>query len=164
MRGRFTSCERTSLSVKFVVATVEEIQPGQRKIVDVGGRSVGVFNVGGEFFAVLNRCPHQGGPLCKGETLGFLRPGEVGEFQYSRAGEIVRCPWHGWEYDLRTGQSWFDPARVVVRRYEVSVEPGAQLLTEVTTPPSMEGLQPGPYVAETYAVSVEQEYVLVEIG
>ncbi len=164
MRGRFTSCERTSLSVKFVVATVEEIQPGQRKIVDVGGRSVGVFNVGGEFFAVLNRCPHQGGPLCKGETLGFLRPGEVGEFQYSRAGEIVRCPWHGWEYDLRTGQSWFDPGRVVVRRYEVSVEPGAQLLTEVKTPPGMEGLQPGPYVAETYPVSVEQEYVLVEIG
>jgi len=52
----------------------------------------------------------------------------------------------------------------VVRRYEVSVEPGAQLLTEVKTPPGMEGLQPGPYVAETYPVSVEQEYVLVEIG
>ena len=150
--------------MKYVVATVEEIPPGQRKIVDVGGRSVGVFNVDGEYFAVLNRCPHQGGPLCKGETLGFLRPGEVGEFHYSRAGEIVRCPWHGWEYDLRTGQSWFDPARVMVRRYDVLVEPGAQLLTEVKTPPGMEGLQPGPYVAETYPVSVEQEYVLVEVG
>ena len=88
----------------------------------------------------------------------------MGEFQYSRAGEIVRCPWHGWEYDLRTGQSWFDPARVMVRRYEVSVEPGAQLLTEVKAPPGMEGLEPGPYVAETYPVSVEQEYVLVEVG
>ena len=150
--------------MKFVVATVDEIPPGQRKIVDVGGRSIGVFNVQGEYFAVLNRCPHQGGPLCSGETLGFLRSGEVGEFHYSRAGEIVRCPWHGWEYDLRTGQSWFDPARVVVRRYEVSVEPGAQLLTEVKTPPGMEGLQPGPYVAETYPVSVEQHYVVVEIG
>ena len=150
--------------MKFVVATVDEIPPGQRKIVDVGGRSIGVFNVQGEYFAVLNRCPHQGGPLCSGETLGFLRSGEVGEFHYSRAGEIVRCPWHGWEYDLRTGQSWFDPARVMVRRYEVSVEPGAQLLTEVKTPPGMEGLQPGPYVAETYPVSVEQEYVLVEVG
>ena len=150
--------------MKYVVATVEEIPPGERKIVDLGGRSVGVFNVQGEYFAVLNRCPHQGGPLCSGETLGFLRSGEVGEFHYSRAGEIVRCPWHGWEYDLRTGQSWFDPARVMVRRYEVSVEPGAQLLTEVKTPPGMEGLQPGPYVAETYPVSVEQEYVLVEVG
>ena len=150
--------------MKFVVATVDEIPPGQRKIVDVGGRSIGVFNVRGEYFAVLNRCPHQGGPLCSGETLGFLRSGEVGEFHYSRAGEIVRCPWHGWEYDLRTGQSWFDPARVMVRRYEVSVEPGGQLLTEVKTPPGMAGLQPGPYVAETYPVSIEQQYVLVEIG
>src|SRR5947199_9556940 len=121
MRTRACSngCERTSLLVKYVVATVAEIPPGERKIIDVGGRSVGVFNVQGEYFAVLNRCPHQGGPLGKGETLGFLRPGEVGELHYSRAGEIVRCPWHGWEYDLRTGQSWFDPARIVARRYEV---------------------------------------------
>jgi nitrite reductase/ring-hydroxylating ferredoxin subunit len=154
--------------VKYVVAAIDEIPAGERKIVEVGGRSVGVFNVGGEFFAVLNRCPHQGGPLCKGNTHGFLRSAGVGEYQYSRAGEIVRCPWHGWEYDLRTGQSWFDPARVLVRRYDVSVEPGAQLLAEASTPPGMapgmEGLQPGPYVAETFPVSVEQQYVLVEIG
>jgi nitrite reductase/ring-hydroxylating ferredoxin subunit len=136
---------------KWVVGTVDEIPPGQRKIVDVAGRSVGIFNVAGEFFAVLNRCPHQGGPLCTGNTLGFLRSAGVGEFIYSRAGEVVRCPWHGWEYDLRTGQSWFDPARVIVRKYEVSVEPG-------------QDLQKGPYVAETYPVSVEQQYVVVEIG
>jgi 3-phenylpropionate/trans-cinnamate dioxygenase ferredoxin subunit len=150
--------------VKYVVASVDEIPPGERKIVDLDGRSVGVFNVGGEFFAVLNRCPHQGGPLCKGNTHGFLRPAGVGEFQYSRAGEIVRCPWHGWEYDLRTGQSWFDPARVLVRRYDVSVESGTQLVAEVNAPPGMEGLEKGPYVAETFPVSVEQQYVLVEIG
>jgi 3-phenylpropionate/trans-cinnamate dioxygenase ferredoxin subunit len=150
--------------LKYVVGSVEQIPPGQRKIVELGGRSVGVFNIGGEFFAVLNRCPHQGGPLCTGETLGFLRSAGVGEFEYSRGGEILRCPWHGWEYDLRTGQSWFDPARIIVRRYEVSVEPGAQLIAEVATAPGMEGLAPGPYVAETFPVSVEQHYVLVEIG
>jgi 3-phenylpropionate/trans-cinnamate dioxygenase ferredoxin subunit len=134
------------------VATVDEIPPGQRKIVDVGGRSIGVFNVKGEFFAVLNRCPHQGGPLCLGNTLGFLRSEGVGEFRYSRAGEIVRCPWHGWEYDLRTGQSWFDPSHVVVRRYDVEVVAG------------FEGLEKGPYIAETFPVSVEQQYVVVELG
>lgn len=149
--------------MKYVVAAVDEIPPGQRKIVDLGGRSVGVFNVGGEFFAVLNRCPHQGGPLCKGNTHGFLRSAGVGEYHYSRAGEIVRCPWHGWEYDLRTGQSWFDPARVLVRRYDVSVEPGTQVLAELDVPTGMEGLQKGPYVAETFPVSVEQQYVLVDI-
>jgi 3-phenylpropionate/trans-cinnamate dioxygenase ferredoxin subunit len=150
--------------VKYVVATVDELPPGERKIVDVGGRSIGVFNRNGEYFAVLNRCPHQGGPLCKGNTLGFLRSAGVGEFHFSRAGEILRCPWHGWEYDLRTGQSWFDPARVLVRKYEVSVEPGEQLVDEVQRPPGMEGLEPGPYVAETFAVSVEQRYVVVDVG
>jgi nitrite reductase/ring-hydroxylating ferredoxin subunit len=138
--------------VKYVVASVDEIPPGERKIVDVDGRSIGVFNVGGEYFALLNRCPHQGGPLCRGNTHGFLRSAGVGEFHYTRAGEIVRCPWHGWEYDLRTGQSWFDPGKVIVRRYEVSVVPG------------MEGLVKGPYVAETFPVAVEQQYVVVEIG
>jgi nitrite reductase/ring-hydroxylating ferredoxin subunit len=137
---------------RYVVATVDEIQPGERKIVEVDGRSIGVFNVGGEFFALLNRCPHQGGPLCLGNTLGFLRSKGVGEFEYTRPGEVVRCPWHGWEYDLRTGQSWFDPGKVIVRRYDVKVERG------------MDGLQKGPYVAETYPVSVEREYVVVEIG
>jgi len=145
---------------KFVVGTVDEIPPGERKIVEVGGRSIGVFNVGGEFFALLNRCPHQGGPLCVGNTLGFLRSAGVGEFVYSRPGEVVRCPWHGWEYDLRTGQSWFDPRRVLVRRYEVSVEPGEQVAAELDA----SGLQKGPYVAETYPVTVEKQYVLVEIG
>ena len=43
----------------------------------------------------------------------------------TRSNEIIRCPWHGWEFDLRTGQSWFDPRAVRVRRYDVSVEPGA---------------------------------------
>ena len=148
---------------RYVVATVDEIPPGQRKIVDVGGRSIGVFNVRGEFFAVLNRCPHQGGPLCLGNTHGFLRPAGVGEFEYSRAGEVLRCPWHGWEYDLRTGQSWFDPGHVLVRRYDVSVEPGAQLVSEPGEP-GMEGLVKGPYVAETFPVSVEQQYVIVDVG
>src|SRR5437660_5033063 len=130
---------------KYVVATVEEIPPGERRIVELNGRGVGVFNVKGEYFAGLNRCPHRGGPLCLGNTLGFLRSAGVGEFEYSRAGEVLRCPWHGWEYDLRTGQSWFDPGHVVVRRYEVSVEKG------------MEGLAEGPDVAENFPVAVGQE-------
>lgn len=176
---------------KYIVGTVDEIAPGDRKIVDVGGRSVGVYNLNGEYFAILNRCPHQAGPLCLGNAYGFLKSGEVGEYEYSRPGEIVRCPWHGWEFDVRTGQSWFDPVQVRVRRYNVSVTPGSALSPEDTivagmppdpepgtTPaeiaastgdagesePGMEGMLKGPYVAETFPVSVEQEYVVVEIG
>jgi nitrite reductase/ring-hydroxylating ferredoxin subunit len=140
----------------YVVATVDEIPPGGRKILSVGGRSIGVFNVGGEYFALLNRCPHQAGPLCEGKQHGLLEADVPGEYRYSRPGEILRCPWHGWEYDLRTGQSWFDPAKVRVRRYEAGVQPGSALLAN--------GWQPGPYVAETFPVTVEQEYVVVEMG
>jgi len=179
---------------KYVVGTVDEIAPGTRKIVEVGGRSIGVFNVNGEYFALLNRCPHQAGPLCKGNAYGFLKSGAVGEYEYSRPGEIVRCPWHGWEFDVRTGQSWFDPVQVRVRRYDVTVAPGSALVGEDsdaqiaegaapppepgttpaevaaaigdtgTTEPGMEGMVKGPYVAETYPVTVEREYLIVEIG
>ncbi len=153
---------------RHIVATVDEIPPGGRKVVEVAGRSIGVFNVGGEFFALRNRCPHQGGPLCEGHLLGLLRSPHPGEYEYTRKGEILRCPWHGWEFDVRTGQSWFDPKRTRVRRYEVSVEARSE---PGTAPPSelgeggLEegGLEKGPYVAETYPVSVERQYVVVEL-
>jgi nitrite reductase/ring-hydroxylating ferredoxin subunit len=177
---------------RYIVGTVDDIPPGQRKIVEIGGRQVGVFNVGGEYFAVLNRCPHQGGSLCNGRQTGLVTSSRPGEYTTSRSGEIIRCPWHGWEFDLRTGQSWFDPRAVRVRRYDVSVEPGALLVSEAeqageqaaepppaeagTTPsevaaagggqpdPAMGGLAKGPYVAETYPVIVEQQYVIVDTG
>ncbi len=151
---------------KYIVGTTDEILPGQRKIVEVDGRSVGIFNVGGEFFALRNRCPHQGGPLCTGRLAGYLRAEVPGEYSYSRPGEILRCPWHGWEFHVRTGQSWFDPARVRTRRYAVSVEPGSALidaLDEEDPDAPAPGLQKGPYVAETYPVSVDRQYVVVDI-
>ncbi len=146
--------------MKHIVAPVDEIPPGRHKIVEIAGRSIGVFNVGGEFFALRNSCPHQGGPLCTGRVSGFVIAETPGEYQYSRQGEILRCPWHGWEFDIRTGQSWFDPAKVRVRRYDVTVAPGGVATDE---PPPAPGLAPGPYVAETYDVSVERQMVMVDV-
>jgi nitrite reductase/ring-hydroxylating ferredoxin subunit len=132
------------------VATVDEIPPGGRKVVEVADRSIGVFNVGGEFFALRNRCPHQGGPLCEGRLAGFLVSPRPGEYEYSRKGEILRCPWHGWEFDVRTGQSYCDPRRFRVKAYPVNVEPGAAVVK-------------GPYVAETIPVKVESDYVIIDL-
>ena len=134
---------------RHVVATVDDIAPGQRKLVHVLGRDIGIFNVGGEFFAIANRCPHEGASLCKGRVVGLVESSEPGSYQLSRPGEMVRCPWHGWEFDIRTGQSWCDPTRVRARPYAVSVQPGTRLVA-------------GPYVAETVPVSVENDYVVVE--
>ena len=146
---------------RHVVATVDEIQPGQRKLVEVAGRSIGIFNVGGEFFALRNRCPHQGGALCEGRLSGAVRSNVPGEYVFSRPGEMLRCPWHGWEFDVRTGQSWFDPTRTRVRAYEVSVEPGAAIV-QAEAPP-VAGYEKGPYVAETYPVSIEEQHIVIEL-
>ncbi len=143
---------------KYIVATIDEIAPGGRKIVEVAGRSIGLFNIGGQFFALRNSCPHQGGPLCNGRLTGFITATVPGEYSYTRSGEMLRCPWHGWEFDIKTGQSWFDPAQMRVRSYQVTVEQ-IDPAQEVQTP----GLEAGPYIAESYAVTVEQSYVLVEL-
>jgi nitrite reductase/ring-hydroxylating ferredoxin subunit len=100
-----------------VVARADEIAPGERKIVDIGGRSVGVFNIAGEYFALRNRCPHQGGPLCAGLQFAPLRSAVPGEYERGGDGEVIRCPWHGWEFEIKTGRSWFDPQGIRVRSY-----------------------------------------------
>jgi 3-phenylpropionate/trans-cinnamate dioxygenase ferredoxin subunit len=136
---------------KYIVATVNEIPAGTRKIVELEGRSIGIFNIGGEFFALRNRCPHQGGPLCEGKLGYAIEAAAPGAYVVTRPDEMLRCPWHGWEFDVRTGQSWWNPARQRVRSYEVAVVSGA-------------GLQKGPYVAETFPVSVDAEYVVIELN
>jgi nitrite reductase/ring-hydroxylating ferredoxin subunit len=106
---------------QHVVATADEIPPGGRKIVKVEGREVGIFNVGGEYVALKNSCPHQGARVCLGKVVGTTLPSAVYEYRYGRTGEILRCPWHGWEYDLRSGLALVDP-NVRLVRYPVSVE------------------------------------------
>lgn len=123
---------------------------GSREVV-VAGRSIGIFNVGGRLYALRNRCPHQGGPLCSGRVVKHLESDRPGEYRYNDDRFLVECPWHGWEFDLETGKSWFDPARTRVRFYPVHVE---RVPTEVTS---------GPYTAETFPVMVEQECVFVEV-
>ena len=136
---------------KHRVGTVAEIGPGQRKIVDVDGISIGVFNVDGTFYALRNRCPHQAAPLCQGSLKGTTLPSAPGEYLWARDGEILRCPWHGWEFDVTNGRSIFNPHRVRVRAYEVTVEAGGVPGDE------------DPKV-ETYAVTVEENYVVLHLG
>ena len=135
---------------KHVVAAVQDLPAGSRKAVTVRGRPIVVFNLGGEYFGLLDRCPHQGANLSGGFLGGLLEGSGPGEVRCTRMGEIIRCPWHGWEFDIRTGQSWCDPDRVRTRTYKVEVASGGALV-------------PGPYVAETVKVAVEDDYVVVEV-
>lgn len=135
---------------RHVVAAAGEIPPGGRKLVTVRGRQIGIFNHDGAYFALLNRCPHQGAELCKGTLIGLATSREPGHFELTRQGEMLKCPWHGWEYDIRTGQSWCDPNDTKVRAYPVTVEPGTTLVK-------------GPYVAETFEVTADEAYVVLEL-
>ena len=131
------------------ITAVENIPLREGRSVEFGCHDLAIFNLGNRFLAVENRCPHRGGSLCHGVTTSVVESTEPGEYRTSRPGEIIRCPWHSWEFDIRTGKSWCDPNRVKARQYPVSVEPGAALVE-------------GPYVAETFPVSVENAYVVVE--
>ena len=88
--------------------------------------------------------------MCEGILTGLIESAQPGEYTYSRKGEILRCPWHGWEFDVRTGKSFCDPAKVTLRSYPVEVADGHQVAE-------------GPYTAEAIPVTVEEHYVVVEM-
>lgn len=120
----------------IVVGKTAEIPEGGRKIVVPfrGRAGIGIFNVGGRFYALRNICPHKRGPLCTGEVGGrgnSVAPPSVtaGDVGYERDGEIIRCPWHAWQFDIATGQCLVDP-NMRVKTYPVIVN-GDELIVNV---------------------------------
>lgn len=111
---------------RHVVARAAELPPGERKIVAVNGREIGVFNVHGAYYALLNYCPHRAGPLCHGRVGPLVTSEDVYQVGFEREGEILKCPWHMWEFDIRTGRALFDP-KLAVRTYRV-VEEGDEVV------------------------------------
>lgn len=101
-----------SSKTRVFVAQLDEITPGNRKLLSVEGKSIGVFNTGNQIVAILNICPHEFAPLCLGTVSGTTLPSKPGEFIWGRENEIIRCPWHGWEFDLVTGQCLTDKRKV----------------------------------------------------
>ena len=139
---------------RHVVARLADVPPGSRRLVSVKGRDVALFNVKGELFAVLDRCPHAGASLCKGRLTGLMDAPAPGEYKLTREGEILRCPWHGWEFDLRTGKSCAEPDRLWIRNYEVSVA-GADGDRPATD-------DPRDLVATTFPVAVEDSWIVID--
>ena len=94
------------------VARVSDIAPGQSRVVTVELRGkpveIGIFNVGGVWVAYRNVCPHAGAPVCLGKVCGTTLPSDVYQYELAREGEILRCPWHGWEFDLLNGEHLVD--------------------------------------------------------
>jgi nitrite reductase/ring-hydroxylating ferredoxin subunit len=167
-------------SRKFVVGRADDLADGERMVAVVNNRSIGIFNIGGRYYGLLNRCPHRGAELCQGRFVGNLTAEAPGVYAYDASRQLLMCPWHGWEFDVATGQSFFDPAGVRARPYTVEVEKGAIVARELETgetsftpqqyaaiagdqAPGPDGRIPGPYKAETVEITVEDDYLVVNL-
>jgi 3-phenylpropionate/trans-cinnamate dioxygenase ferredoxin subunit len=135
-------------ATRHYICRVDELEPGGRKLIQVGKKSIGVFNVDGAYYALLNLCPHQFAPLCEGKVCGYSPPSNVGEFEYEREGEIIRCPWHAWEFDIKTGRSIFNPHKVRTASYPT----GSQKPADDEDPS-----------VETFPVHLDKAMVYVEL-
>lgn len=112
------------------VGKAADFPVGKFTIVQVDGREIGITQLkNGEFRAVRNHCPHKGAPVCKGFISGTMLPGEVGELVYGRDGEILVCPWHGYEFDLNTGEQVYQESEGKLLMYPAALKDGEVVVT-----------------------------------
>jgi nitrite reductase/ring-hydroxylating ferredoxin subunit len=112
------------------VGKVADFPAGKCTIVEIDGREFGIVQLkNGEYRAVRNLCPHKGAPVCKGFISGTMVPGAVGELIYDRDGEILVCPWHGYEFDLDTGKVIYQETSDKLLMYPVEVRNGEVVVT-----------------------------------
>jgi nitrite reductase (NADH) small subunit len=107
---------------------------GERRLVELGGHTIGVYRVEGAFFALADRCPHRAAPLCsRGEVVNAVEWVDD-DLRVTRVNSLVRCPWHKWDFDIATGQCTVD-ARLRVRRYAAWIE-GEELVVSLDASPA----------------------------
>jgi nitrite reductase/ring-hydroxylating ferredoxin subunit len=109
------------MAEKYFACKTSEVPSGAAKIVNFKRLTVGVFKLSDGYYAMLNVCPHKGAAVCEGPVCGTTRHTDMREFVYEREGELVRCAWHGWEFDIRTGEFLVDKT-VRVKTFPVSVD------------------------------------------
>lgn len=118
------------MSDRIAVGDVEDLDPGDSMIIEIRSQELGVFNIDGEFYAILNTCPHQNGPIAEG-NLGRTvvadppKQGERVEERYDPDLTVLRCPCHSWSFDITTGENIAAPetGRDIIT-YETEVEDG----------------------------------------
>ncbi|OGB95041.1 MAG: hypothetical protein A3G35_10605 [candidate division NC10 bacterium RIFCSPLOWO2_12_FULL_66_18] len=96
------------------VATTSELAPGQAKKVEVQGKAIALFNLGGSYHAIDDTCTHRGGPLSEGQVQG----------------DVVTCPWHGAKFKVTSGEVLGPPARAGVASYPTRIT-GSDIEVEV---------------------------------
>ncbi|QQK74947.1 Rieske (2Fe-2S) protein [Salicibibacter cibarius] len=125
MRVNFTpSFIKEGEQMDKVVAHTDDLAPGEMMEAEFDGRSVVICRASdGDFHAFTNLCPHQGAPLSKGKLCGAPEPtDEIGTYNYKNEGNILRCPWHGREFNIKDSGRMLANERQKLREYKLSVE------------------------------------------
>ncbi len=109
---------------KAYVCASDRVPEGGRLVVDIGDATIGIFRFEGNLYAYHNICAHQGGPVCQGTLIPRVTEkidagGESQGFDFDRSSLHIVCPWHGFEYDIKTGEH---PGRRAARLIRVPVE------------------------------------------
>lgn len=98
---------------RHVVCEADDLPPGSRRMVTIGRLELGVYNIKGDLVAVRNRCPHAGAPVCRGLLTGTTESDGPHGRRWTHDGEILKCPWHGWEFKLPEGETVAKPTYTV---------------------------------------------------
>ena len=103
----------------------DELGPGELRAARIDGISIVVIrDPEGGYHALRDSCSHHGAPLSQGSLQQVIVGDDVGRYEFSESQLMVRCPWHGYEFDVETGQCLADPRQARVRAYPVTVENG----------------------------------------
>lgn len=105
------------------VGPVAEIDVGESLLVEFNGIEIAIYHTENGFFAMSNYCVHQGGPLCEGPVTGTVSQDTDGRLTYDSDQEVVKCPWHGWEFELESGEHLSRP-QYSQPTYEVETRDG----------------------------------------
>lgn len=108
---------------RHVIGKLDEFPDDTRKVVEIEGTEIAVFNVNGTLHAMRNSCPHKGASLCTLPPTGMMLESAPDTYEWGREGEIVRCPWHGYEFNLSDGKSVIAPKlKLRARVYKIDIE------------------------------------------
>jgi len=116
------------MSNRVAVKEESAFEPGDRELVTVDQQCISVLNVDGEYHAILNRCPHDCGPVGQGTVRPKLvvedaKAGERERKQYDEETQTITCPWHGWSFELESGNH-IGIDEITVPTFDVTVEDG----------------------------------------
>lgn len=127
MTGQRSTAGDGSAEALHYVLPADELEEGERVIIDVNEREVVVARNDGDLYAFANYCPHQGGPLGEGSLSGWLDlsegGGSVADLSYDESQCVISCPWHGWGFDIESGDHVTQP-KYRIPTYDVIVRDG----------------------------------------